>query len=402
MKCAVEKLSHSCYPKNHLSKNIQSSSFVSLTVFNLATMAAATGKNKSALKQSKSSQNSCKNIIKFLIVFLNLSLLFALIQRRSYSVSEMDNSTVNEAPLSGRAAEKLNREMQSPRKPQGLTLGGSFLRHTLQERQPFQGQRKEPAVKNTFQGMQPQAFQGERPAVQKASLEMQPLPIQGEGAAVQKTPLEMQPSAIQGETAAVKKTPPEMQPSAIQGERPSLQKTPLEMKPSAIQGDRTAVQKTQLSAVQEGAAVQKAPLEMQPSSIQGERAVVQKTPTERQPIEPGTQALKVEQRPAKPAAAKAGPPGRLESNFEDAKYNEDIPTNFTSDITEDDIFIAVKTGLSNHRTRLQVILDTWFSLGPKNVWFFTDAPDPEVDKLTSRCKSRRISIPDQVFPILRS
>nr|XP_054757655.1 beta-1,3-N-acetylglucosaminyltransferase radical fringe-like [Lytechinus pictus] len=42
-----------------------------------------------------------------------------------------------------------------------------------------------------------------------------------------------------------------------------------------------------------------------------------------------------------------------------------------------DVFIGVKTTEKYHSTRLQLILDTWFSLAPEQTYFFTDGGDME-------------------------
>ncbi|XP_053202888.1 fringe glycosyltransferase-like [Panonychus citri] len=42
-----------------------------------------------------------------------------------------------------------------------------------------------------------------------------------------------------------------------------------------------------------------------------------------------------------------------------------------------DIFISVKTTQSNHRTRLKIILDTWFKQSAGVTYFFTDSPSDE-------------------------
>jgi len=47
------------------------------------------------------------------------------------------------------------------------------------------------------------------------------------------------------------------------------------------------------------------------------------------------------------------------------------------DLSQDDIFISVKTSAQFHQTRLAVILKTWFQLSKRNTWFFTDAEDSE-------------------------
>jgi len=49
-----------------------------------------------------------------------------------------------------------------------------------------------------------------------------------------------------------------------------------------------------------------------------------------------------------------------------------------------DIFISVKTSQKFHRTRLSVILDTWFQQAKSNTFFFTDEADPETGALAGK------------------
>ena len=62
-------------------------------------------------------------------------------------------------------------------------------------------------------------------------------------------------------------------------------------------------------------------------------------------------------------------------------------------LSQDDIFISVKTSGKFHRTRLPVILDTWYQLARRNTWFFTDQDDPDTRAATgghlivTRCPS---------------
>ena len=51
----------------------------------------------------------------------------------------------------------------------------------------------------------------------------------------------------------------------------------------------------------------------------------------------------------------------------------------SSDLSQDDIFISVKTSGQFHQSRLNVILQTWFQLARRNTFFFTD----EEDEVTS-------------------
>uniref|UniRef100_A0A673NKB1 Beta-1,3-N-acetylglucosaminyltransferase n=1 Tax=Sinocyclocheilus rhinocerous TaxID=307959 RepID=A0A673NKB1_9TELE len=50
------------------------------------------------------------------------------------------------------------------------------------------------------------------------------------------------------------------------------------------------------------------------------------------------------------------------------------------DISADDIFIAVKTTKKFHRSRLDLLLDTWISRNMKQTYIFTDGEDEELKK----------------------
>ena len=50
---------------------------------------------------------------------------------------------------------------------------------------------------------------------------------------------------------------------------------------------------------------------------------------------------------------------------------------------QSDLFISVKTSKQFHKSRLEVILDTWFTLARSETWFFTDDPDDDIDARTS-------------------
>ncbi|CAL4141751.1 unnamed protein product [Meganyctiphanes norvegica] len=52
-------------------------------------------------------------------------------------------------------------------------------------------------------------------------------------------------------------------------------------------------------------------------------------------------------------------------------------------ITLEDIFITVKTTRAFHRTRLSIIIKTWFQLAKNQTWFFSDADDDEYHMLTN-------------------
>ena len=50
----------------------------------------------------------------------------------------------------------------------------------------------------------------------------------------------------------------------------------------------------------------------------------------------------------------------------------------------DDLFITVKTSFNYHKSRLPIILKTWFTLARQNIWFITDNQDPELNRQTSK------------------
>ncbi|XP_033109931.1 beta-1,3-N-acetylglucosaminyltransferase lunatic fringe-like [Anneissia japonica] len=62
----------------------------------------------------------------------------------------------------------------------------------------------------------------------------------------------------------------------------------------------------------------------------------------------------------------------------------------------DDVFLAVKTTKKFHHSRLQVLLDTWVSIVPNLVYFFTDADDEEFQQKTNghmintKCRSLHV------------
>ena len=51
-------------------------------------------------------------------------------------------------------------------------------------------------------------------------------------------------------------------------------------------------------------------------------------------------------------------------------------------LTQDQIFISVKTSKQFHHSRLAVILQTWFQLAAPNTFFFTDEADQETSAAT--------------------
>ncbi|XP_062913491.1 beta-1,3-N-acetylglucosaminyltransferase lunatic fringe isoform X1 [Mobula hypostoma] len=56
------------------------------------------------------------------------------------------------------------------------------------------------------------------------------------------------------------------------------------------------------------------------------------------------------------------------------------PTPFRDDITMGDLFIAVKTTKKFHRSRLELLLDTWISRNRDQTYIFTDGDDEELKK----------------------
>ncbi|XP_072125600.1 beta-1,3-N-acetylglucosaminyltransferase lunatic fringe isoform X2 [Mobula birostris] len=56
------------------------------------------------------------------------------------------------------------------------------------------------------------------------------------------------------------------------------------------------------------------------------------------------------------------------------------PTPFRDDITIGDLFIAVKTTKKFHRSRLELLLDTWISRNRDQTYIFTDGDDEELKK----------------------
>ena len=54
------------------------------------------------------------------------------------------------------------------------------------------------------------------------------------------------------------------------------------------------------------------------------------------------------------------------------------------DITQNDLFISVKTSQKFHEKRLSLVLKTWFQLARDQTWFFTDQHDPEIEEQTSK------------------
>ena len=53
-------------------------------------------------------------------------------------------------------------------------------------------------------------------------------------------------------------------------------------------------------------------------------------------------------------------------------------------VKQSDIFLSVKTTKQFHKTRLDLILKTWFQLAREETYFFTDDKDEEFDIKTSK------------------
>jgi len=64
------------------------------------------------------------------------------------------------------------------------------------------------------------------------------------------------------------------------------------------------------------------------------------------------------------------------------KIQSTLPSPEHGDLTQDDIFISVKTSKQFHVSRLAVILKTWFQLAQSNTFFFTDSEDSETSRAT--------------------
>ena len=59
-------------------------------------------------------------------------------------------------------------------------------------------------------------------------------------------------------------------------------------------------------------------------------------------------------------------------------------------VKQSDIFLSVKTTKQFHRTRLDLILKTWFQLAREETYFFTDDKDEEFDIKTSKFRVLKI------------
>ena len=64
------------------------------------------------------------------------------------------------------------------------------------------------------------------------------------------------------------------------------------------------------------------------------------------------------------------------------KIQSTLPSPRQGDLTQDHIFISVKTSKQFHESRLGVILKTWFQLARSNTFFFTDSEDRETSEAT--------------------
>ncbi|XP_003748205.1 fringe glycosyltransferase [Galendromus occidentalis] len=77
----------------------------------------------------------------------------------------------------------------------------------------------------------------------------------------------------------------------------------------------------------------------------------------------------------------------LPTSPEGASSRYDVPETTTTDSSEprltiEDLFISVKTTKKFHRSRLDVILQTWFKLARDQTYFFTDEDDEEFSSKT--------------------
>ncbi|XP_072273880.1 beta-1,3-N-acetylglucosaminyltransferase lunatic fringe [Pyxicephalus adspersus] len=61
------------------------------------------------------------------------------------------------------------------------------------------------------------------------------------------------------------------------------------------------------------------------------------------------------------------------------------------DITAKDVFIAVKTTKKFHRSRMDLLMDTWISRNKEQTFIFTDGEDPELQKKTDNVISTNCS-----------
>ena len=64
------------------------------------------------------------------------------------------------------------------------------------------------------------------------------------------------------------------------------------------------------------------------------------------------------------------------------KIQSSLPSPWHGDLSQDHIFISVKTSKQFHESRLAVILKTWFQLARRNTFFFTDGVDSDTSAAT--------------------
>ncbi|XP_076147499.1 beta-1,3-N-acetylglucosaminyltransferase manic fringe [Alosa pseudoharengus] len=79
--------------------------------------------------------------------------------------------------------------------------------------------------------------------------------------------------------------------------------------------------------------------------------------------------------------SKSSDDGRSDSSRgenKDRDFSDNRRPSSWSSLTPQDIFIAVKTTGRFHRTRLDLLLDTWISITKEHTYIFTDTPDVEI------------------------
>ncbi|KAJ6219378.1 hypothetical protein RDWZM_005190 [Blomia tropicalis] len=76
-------------------------------------------------------------------------------------------------------------------------------------------------------------------------------------------------------------------------------------------------------------------------------------------------------------------PLQSKTNVPSSSNDLNVPTKVSENIlTLNDVFISVKTTHIFHKTRLDVILNTWFRLARNQTYFFTDADDPKYNTIS--------------------
>lgn len=81
-------------------------------------------------------------------------------------------------------------------------------------------------------------------------------------------------------------------------------------------------------------------------------------------------------------------PGRVKEEEEEEERRRGLLNTLVATATAkpattlDDIFISIKTTKAFHKTRLDLVLKTWFSLAREQTWFFTDTDDAEYQHKT--------------------